>query len=332
VLFHNDGPRANGAANGGWRFTNLARAAGVTEPSRSFGVAFFDYDNDGWVDLWVTGYSAQGSMAGAVAADYLGLPADAERGRLYHNERDGTFRDATREAGLYKVIPAMGLNFGDLDNDGYLDLYLATGNPELTTLIPNRMFRNQNGRRFQDVTTAGNFGHLQKGHAVAFGDVDNDGDQDIFSEMGGAFVTDTAYSALYENPGTTNGWVGIELSGTRCNRKGLGARIRVTVDAPDGPRSFYRVVGSGGSFGGNPMRQQIGVGEARRVSSVEVFWPATGETQRVTGLGLRRWYEIREGEARPRVLDRPASTRPRPRSGEKTVASARRENPRISAD
>ena len=106
----------------------------------------------------------------------------------------------TREAGLHTVMQAMGLNYGDLDNDGWLDFYAGTGNPDFHTLVPNRMFRNDGGRRFQDVTTAGNFGHLQKGHGIAWGDVDNDGDLDIFEQMGGAYQADRAYSALYENP------------------------------------------------------------------------------------------------------------------------------------
>ena len=82
----------------------------------------------------------------------------------------------------------MGANFGDLDNDGFLDLYVGTGAPDLNTLVPNRMFRNAGGRVFQDVTTSGGFGHLQKGHGIAFGDLDNDGDQDIYEVIGGWFT------------------------------------------------------------------------------------------------------------------------------------------------
>ena len=80
----------------------------------------------------------------------------------------------------------MALNYGDLDNDGWLDFYVGTGTPDLGMLDPNRMFGNDAGKRFQEVTTAGNIGHLQKGHAIAFGHLDTDGDQDIFEQMGGA--------------------------------------------------------------------------------------------------------------------------------------------------
>jgi hypothetical protein len=302
VLFHNDGPAREGKE---WRFTSVEKKAGVTEPHGSFGTFFFDYDNDGWLDLYVAGYGGVADLAGlsgSVAADYLGLPNSGERGRLYQNRGDGTFEDVTKAAGLYRVVPTMGHNFGDLDNDGWLDIYLGTGNPDFSSLVPNRMFRNDGGRRFQDVTTAGNFGHLQKGHGIAFGDVDNDGDQDVFEVMGGAYTGDKAYSTLYRNPGNRNRWVSLDLSGVRSNRRAIGARIEVTVETPTGSRSIYRVVGSGGSFGGNPMRQEIGLGDARRILSVKVFWPVTGKTDTIAGLKLDRRYAIREGEGKPREL------------------------------
>jgi FG-GAP-like repeat/ASPIC and UnbV len=293
LLFRNDGPSSDKRS---WRFTNVAKEAGVTEPLNSFGAFFFDFDNDGWPDLFVAGWGAfdAKTMAADVAADYLGLPTSAERGRLFHNRGDGTFEDVTKAAGLYKVVPAMGLNFGDLDNDGWLDLYLGTGNPDFGTLIPKRMFRNSEGRVFQDVTTAGNFGHLQKGHAIAFGDVDNDGDQDVFEVMGGAFLADKAYSALYLNPGEGNHWLRLELEGVRSNRSAIGARIKVELKTGSGTRYLYRTVGSGGSFGCSPLRAEIGLKDAEGIVSVDVFWPATGQTQTLTGLLRDRGYRIRE--------------------------------------
>ena len=263
------------------------------EPQNSFPAAFFDYDNDGWPDIFVAAYDA---MAEDVAADLLGLPTDSDRGRLYRNRGDGTFADVTREAGLYRVTAAMGLNYGDLDGDGFLDLYIGTGNPDLSTLVPNLMFRNDAGRRFQDVTTAVDAGHLQKGHGIAFGDVDDDGDQDVFEEMGGAVLTDRARSALYRNPGNANAFVGLELEGVRANRSALGARVAVTVDTETGPRTFHRTVGSGGSFGASPLRLDIGLGAARRIRAVEIVWPGSGLRQAVDGLSPGRRYRVREGE------------------------------------
>jgi hypothetical protein len=301
-LYRNEGPGPGGTIT----FSDVSAAAGVTEPLHSFGAVFFDYDNDGWLDLFVTGYGFMpgSSLAADTAADYLGLPTTGERCRLYRNKGDGTFEDVSQAVGLYKVIAGMGLNVGDLDNDGWLDLYLGTGDPDLSSLIPNRMFRNAEGRFFQDVTTAGNFGHLQKGHGVVFADVDNDGDLDVFEQMGGAATTDKAYSALYRNPGNPNHWVGLELEGTRSNRSAIGARIQVTVETKAGSRTLHRVVGSGGSFGASPLRQHIGLGDAKRITGIEVFWPTTGQTQKIGPLALDRRYHLREGEAEPIRADR----------------------------
>jgi hypothetical protein len=314
-LYRNDGPAGGGR---GWRFTDVAAEAGVTEPLASFPTFFFDYDNDGWLDLFVAGYGriGGGPPLPHVVADYLGLPTDAERGRLYRNRADGSFDDVTKTANLHKVVLAMGLNFGDLDNDGWLDFYAGTGTPELNTLVPNRMFRNDGGRRFQDVTTAGNFGHLQKGHGVGFADVDNDGDQDVFEQMGGAFLADRARSALYENPGNENRWLVLELEGVRSNRRALGARIEVSVETAAGRRRLHRTVSSGGSFGASPFRQEIGLGRARRVEWVQIVWPVTGEVQRIDGLRPERHYRIREGARGAIELKRPRFTLSRaPASG-----------------
>jgi hypothetical protein len=226
------------------------------------------------------------------------LPTQAERARLYHNNRDGTFTDVTKQSGLYKVILGMAGNFGDLDNDGYLDFYIGTGDPSLSTLIPNRMFRNAEGKFFQDVTTAGGFGHLQKGHGIAFADIDNDGDQDVLVNMGGAYSGDIYRKSLFANPGTTNHWLKLKLVGTKSNRAAIGARIKVTVDARGGRRTFCKTVNSGGSFGANPLRQEIGLGDANSIVSIEIFWPTSGTSQIFKALRLDTCYQISEGDAK----------------------------------
>jgi hypothetical protein len=301
-LLRNDG--ATGpikSSRATWHFTDVAAAAGVTEPLKSFPCWFWDYDNDGWLDLMVTGYSIHD--AGDVLVDYLGMPTpDAERARLYHNNRNGTFTDVTKEQGVFKILHAMGSNFGDLDNDGWLDFYVGTGDPALSTIIPNRMFRSNAGRGFQDVTTSGGFGNLQKGHGVAFGDIDNDGDQDIFSHLGGAISGDHYQSQLFENPGHGNHSIKLMLEGVKTNRVALGARIKVVARTASGEREIHRVIGSGGSFGASPLRQEIGLGQAQGIVRVEIFWPVTGKTQVIRGLEMDRAYTIREGEAAAREV------------------------------
>src|SRR5262249_20660034 len=181
---------------------------------------------------------------------------------LYHNNHDGTFTDVAKQAGVHKLMWGMGINYGDLDNDGWLDFYVGTGNPELAFLTPNRMFRNNEGKGFQEVTTAGGFGHLQKGHGISFADLRNFGKQDIFESMGGIYDGDTAYDVLYENPGFENHWITLKLEGVRSNRSAIGARIKVLTTEEGKDRTTYRTVGTGGSFGANPLRQEIGLGRA----------------------------------------------------------------------
>ncbi len=200
----------------------------------------------------------------------------------------------------------MGCNFGDLDGDGFLDFYLGTGWPAYEALMPNLVFRNRAGVDFSDVTTAAGLGHLQKGHAVVFADLDNDGDQDVFEQMGGFYSGDRFYDALYENPGFDNHYLTVILAGTRSNRSAIGARLRLVAGKGDESRSLYRHVNSGATFGGNPLRRFFGLGKAEIIERLEVFWPTTGKTQTFTDLPLDRTLRITEGREgyEPIVLER----------------------------
>jgi hypothetical protein len=294
-LFRNDGPLHPGAsASTGWKFTNVAQAAGVDHQRDSFATWFFDYDNDGWPDIFVAGYSYRAYED--IGAFEIGHPYHAETPRLYRNHHDGTFEDVTAKVHLDRAILPMGANFGDLDNDGWLDLYLGTGESSYRGLLPNRMFRNERGIGFQDVTTSGGFGNLQKGHAVAFGDLENNGNEDVFEEMGGAFPGDTYQSILYHNPGHGNHWLTVSLEGVQTNRAAFGARICLTVATAHGSRNIYRTVGYGSSFGGNPLRQHIGIGVALRVEKLEVTWPTSQVVQSFTNIPADQTVFLREGE------------------------------------
>jgi hypothetical protein len=190
----------------------------------------------------------------------------------------------------------MGANFGDIDNDGYLDVYLTTGDPAYETLMPNVMLRNEQGRRFADVTFSGGFGHLQKGHGVAFADFDHDGDLDIYHQLGGFYPGDRFRNALFRNPGHGRHFLAVELVGVRSNRRGVGARIRAkgTGDAEGG--WVHRAVGSVSSFGGSPLREHIGVAGSTRVDRLEVTWPASSTTQVFTNLPADHLVIVTEGK------------------------------------
>ena len=282
--------------NSGDRFTDVTRAAGVSEPIYSFATWFWDYDNDGWQDLFVAAFHTE--KLGDIAAVHLGLPNGAERPRLYRNNGNGTFTDVTKAARLDRVVLTMGANFGDLDNDGNLDCYLGTGEPDYRALLPNRMLRNAGGKRFQDVTTSGGFGHLQKGHAISFGDLDNDGDQDIYAVMGGAFPGDASRNVLFANPGHGNRWVTLDLVGTRSNRDAIGARVKIRVAGPQGTRTVYQTVGAGGSFGASSLQMETGLGMADAIQEIEIDWPGGTGVQRIRDLQVNRTYRIREGDSK----------------------------------
>ena len=251
--------------NGDGTFTDVAATLGVQGPSMTFPTWFFDYDNDGWLDIFV------GSFLFSI--DPSSSSTTSVRARspntltLYRNRGDGTFADVTRQVGLDRVVPAMGANFGDLDNDGFLDVYLGTGTPSLAALVPNIMLKNDAGKRFLDVTEATGTGHLQKGHGVAFADYDNDGDEDVVLNVGGSFPGDSYDDALFQNPGGSgNHWISIRLVGVKTNRAAIGAQITVRSKG-DASKLRYREVSSGGSFGAQSLTQHVGLG---RATSIEI--------------------------------------------------------------
>lgn len=296
-LFRNNGPGSNDIP----RFNDVTAQAGVAEPVESFPTWFWDYNNDGLQDLFVSGYYA---TPGDVAREYLGMPHEAEFPRLYRNNGDGTFTDVQSEAGLEKVIYAMGSNFGDLDNDGYLDFYAGTGDPDMRSVIPNRMFRNNSGRKFTEVTSPGGFGHLQKGHGISFADLDNDGDQDIFTVIGGALEGDVYLNALFMNPGNENNWITLLFRGSKSNRAGIGSKIMIEGETPSGSRKIYRTVTTGGSFGSSTLQQEIGLGEISHIERLEITWPASGKKQVFRDVSVNVVYRVLENGDRVEPVER----------------------------
>lgn len=271
LLINNGGTSATD-----WSFADISQQANVQKPFGSFPTWFFDYDNDGDEDIFVASYDeyALKQQAAEVAADYLGAPIQSEYPRLYRNDGEGRFTDVTVERKLDRVLSTMGCNFGDLDNDGYNDFYLGTGAPDFRSVVPNRMFKNNGGQAFLDVTTAGNFGHVQKGHGVSFADLDNDGDQDVHAVMGGAVSGDVFQNAFYENPGNDNHWVTLRLVGNKSNRSAIGARIKLRVQHEGGGEHFvYHTVNSGGSFGANSLQAEVGLGASVADLQLSVDWP-----------------------------------------------------------
>lgn len=303
----------NRGTNGGSTisFADAPFGKQVGEPLSSFPCWFWDYNNDGWEDIFVASYGFDNTGnqldAPAIAAqNYMGHSVGGEP-KLYRNNSDGTFTEIGKIVGLSDGMFAMGANFGDVDNDGYLDFYLGTGTPKFSSVVPNKMFRNNQGKTFQDVTTAGGVGHIQKGHGVAFADFDNDGDQDIFCVIGGAYEGDVFGDAFFINPSDdSKSWVTLLLEGTASNRSAIGAKIKIsTVNVSGDKNIFYRKVCTGGSFGSNSLQVETGLGNATSIETIEITWPnSTGTMETFQNVPLRSFVKIKEGSGKFEFLER----------------------------
>jgi len=250
------------------------KRAGVSNPKLSFPTWIFDYNNDGFEDIFVSGYSSSEILPSEMMLRNIKNKSSEYRPLLYQNNGDNTFQEVSLKTNLTEPVATMGCNFGDLDNDGFLDFYLATGDPDFFSIVPNKMYRNVNGNSFEDVTYSGGFGHIQKGHAIGFGDMDMDGDQDIYAVMGGAVEGDIFRNLLFENPlGNKNNWINIVLEGTQSNRSAIGAKINITIQENNQERKIYNTVDTGASFGGNSLMAEIGLGKADIIKEIEIKWP-----------------------------------------------------------
>jgi len=277
------------------RFEDVTTSMNLGAVENGFSCWAFDYDNDGWLDLFASCYDY------GFAELVQGIVAPGEPTRhpssLLHNRggRRG-FDDVARDAGLGAAYAAMGSNFADLDADGWLDLYLATGDPHLSTLVPNRLLRGVDGLRFSEITASAGMGHLQKGHGVACGDWDRDGDVDVFVDLGGAVKGDKFHNALFQNPGQGNHALTVRLVGKKTNRSAIGARIKAVTAGPS-PLTVHRHVSSGSSFGANPLEQTLGVGAATRIALLEIYWPTSDTTQTFCDVAVDQVLRIVEFES-----------------------------------
>ena len=275
-------------------FSDISKNAGIEDPSFSFPCWIWDVNNDGLNDIFVASYDSRNlsNLNGDFLKEIEGRIVDSEKSKLFINNGDETFKESSVDFNIDISMYAMGSNFGDIDNDGWLDFYIGNGSPQLASSIPNRMFRNLYGDRFEEVTLTGRFGHIQKGHGVGFADLDNDGDQDLYAVMGGAYEGDTAPNVCFENPISENNWVVFKLIGKSSNRGAIGSLL--TVELENG-RKIYRNINTGGSFGSSSLQSEIGLGKCKIIKKLSIIWPS-GKTDIFNDIETNKKYEIFENE------------------------------------
>jgi enediyne biosynthesis protein E4 len=271
------------------RFEDIGEQSGVAysaegRPRGGMGVDSADYNQDGWMDLFVTNL-------------------DREMFAMYKNNRDETFDDDALRNGIAaatKLMSGWGLKFFDLDNDGNLDLFLVNGEPDdqvaraeprVSYREPLMLFKNT-GTTFKNISADSGpiFQRQMASRGLAIGDFDNDGAVDVL------ISNNNEPPLLLKNTGTGNHWLGVKLVAKKANVDAVGAQI--SYQAGDLKRSRTKV-GGGSYLSSHDPRMVLGTGKHTRIDWLEITWPQpSGLKQRLTDLPIDRYITIVEGEAK----------------------------------
>lgn len=245
-----------------------------------FVASFIDFNHDGKLDVFWAGFTdAKTSTEQAVFGEHLNEFRSGQT-RIFIQTADGKF---TERADLFDLrMSTMGSSFGDINNDGCYDFYLGTGTPESWFVLPNLMYLGKTaGTKCADALTnismLQGLGTIQKGHGIVFFDFDNDGDEDIYSSLGGMWPADKWPNQFFVNNSKTgNNWIEIRLRGRRTNYFGVGATIKVMAENQQQQEitRYYQMDNKTG-FGSAPYLAHIGVMNATRIKGVEVHWPVS---------------------------------------------------------
>jgi hypothetical protein len=252
-------------------FTNLSNSAAV---------AWGDYDNDGFLDAFIS-INPQG------------------KNLLYHNNGDGTFTLVTNSVIGSEIGSSTGCAWGDYDNDGWLDLFVArTGTDSNFNIVAhenNWLYHNNGDGTFTKVTSGSLVNEIGPSFGAAWGDYDNDGFVDLFVSNG--FIISSANNFLYHNNGNSNNWINFRLVGTVSNRSAIGAKVR--VKATISGKTFWQmreISGGSGHGSQNDLRANFGLGDATNVDLVRIEWPS-GIVQTMTNIASKQFLTVVEGQS-----------------------------------
>jgi len=272
-------------------FTDVATEAGISRAKdQNFGFVFEDFDNDGWMDLWAPKYYWQGADRG-------------QSGELYRNNGDSTFSNVTATSGLTGQSD-MGHSTGDVNGDGYPDIYIGTGHPsyranDLLLLVEPD---GKGGFTTTDVSVISGItsGGETRCHGMAFGDYDQDGRIDIWVNNGGPPTDDgeetgnmvqIQESFLWNGSENDYNWIAVQLRGTKSNRTAVGARI---VAITGSGREIHRMVRVGHGFANTDSHiQHFGLGKETSVKQLVINWPA-GSSQIILNPAINQVIRVKE--------------------------------------
>ncbi len=269
-------------------FTDVSREAGVDSICFGSPAFWWDYDNDGWLDIAQFVWSDHEDVL--YTLEHGEGPADGHPMRVYRNNRDGTFTEVGREIGFVGCHGTMSGNCADINNDGNLDIVLGNGSPKMDRLEPMIVMEND-GTKFRNITFAAGFPYLGKSHGVNMADLFGDGRMSVLIAAGGAYPGDLLTTNVFYPKELAGNYLNVRLKGTISNRSAIGSRVSIEAG---GKKQMREVVG-GSNFGCLPLEQHFGLAKTETVDSLEIRWP-NGLVQKFGPIEANQTIEFTEGE------------------------------------
>lgn len=282
------------------RFEDVTSRCGIRNLKHAYTCEFLDFDNDGKLDIFVSTYP-EGDYKTMIESKVSRSVVDhSQHQLLFRNNGDGTFRNVTADASVTGWYGAMSSQTGDLDNDGFDEILLGTGNPALDWCEPKVILHNNGKSQFTDVAESSKLVHFGMLHGMALADYDDTGNLSLFGSFGGFYWGSRETSRLYRNSGSGNLSLEIRLVGTRSNRDAIGAKLTALA----GQHTIYKWVSGGCGFGsGNSRCVHLGLGQEKQVKHLHIDWPS-GLRQSFHFVEAGQRIEITEGQNHWRTLVR----------------------------